>query len=184
MVVSGNAMTNIKEIPEDIYGRLKHFQDEVNKHFSFLTDFNYVLENLEIGRTDAFLNYFCNFSYRNGDTLIRIDYSTDIIKGQTLAFPKEKQRPVVDNLVSCSISDPNAFMSVGQFAEETQANLPQDHFSISLDTKNAKEAITRVVKNYSNFFQDNLASVLKKEKIYDCYIDRFYDKVFKEKHYR
>jgi len=100
------------------------------------------------------------------------------------AFPKENESPVIDDRISCSISDLNAFMSIDSFAAETQPNLPQDYFSITLNTKNLKDGITRVVKNYSNFFQENLVSVLRKEKIYDCYTDRFYDKVFKEKHYR
>jgi hypothetical protein len=177
-------MADIKEITPDISDRLKHFQQEIDKYFSFLADFDYVLQNIGIGRTEIFLDYYCNLRYKNGDTLLSIDYSTDIINGQTIAFPDEKQRPVIDNLVSCFISDPNAFMSISQFAEETQPNLPSDYFSISLHGKDIKEEISRVVKNYSNFFRENLVDVLKKEKIYDCYTDRFYDKVFKEKHYR
>jgi len=177
-------MSNTQNIPEDIKERLNHFREEATKHFSFLADFNYLLDTIEIGRTETFLDYNCNLSYRNGDTLITIDYSTDIIKGMRTAFPKENESPVIDDRISCSISDLNAFMSIDSFAAETQPNLPQDYFSITLNTKNLKDGITRVVKNYSNFFQENLVSVLRKEKIYDCYTDRFYDKVFKEKHYR
>jgi hypothetical protein len=177
-------MTDSSPIPADINDRLLHFQEEVKKCFLFLTDFNYSLEKIETGRTDNFLNYYCNFFYQNGDTSVSVDYSTDIINGQTIAFPQVEQKPVIDDLVSCSISDSNAFMSIDQFARETQPKLSEDYFTIGQNRKGIKEEITRVVENYAHFFRNHLYDVLQRKKIYDCYIDRFYDKVFEEKHYR
>jgi hypothetical protein len=98
-------MTDSSSISADINDRLLHFQEEVKKCFLFLTHFNYSLEKIETGRTNNFLNYYCNFSYQNSDTSISVDYSTDIINGQTIAFPQVEQKPVIDDLVSCSISD-------------------------------------------------------------------------------
>ena len=43
--------------------------------------------------------------------------------------------------------------------------------------------ISKVTKNYSDFFKERLISVLEKKLIYDCYTDKFYDKVFKEIRY-
>jgi hypothetical protein len=58
-----------------------------------------------------------------------------------------------------------------------------ENFIIKVDSGDIKEEITRVVYNYNDFFKIYLTDVLSKEKIYDCYIDRFYDKVFKEINY-
>ena len=182
--VSGDAMTTSKSIPADINERMIHFKEEVKKYFSFLADFGYCIEKVEAGRTENFLDYYCNIAYNNGDTHIRVDYSTDIINGRMMAFPKEKQRPVIDDLIFCAIRDPNAYMVISQFAEEAHFNLPKDCFSISVKTDNIRAEITRVLQNFSDFTRTHLRDVLKKEKIYDCYTDRFYDKVFKEKHYR
>ena len=179
-----SAMRDSSQIPTNINDRLLHFQDEVKKHFLFLTEFNYSLEKIETGRTDNFLDYYCNFSYQNGDTSVRVNYSTDIINGQSIAFPQVEQRPVIDDLVSCFISDSNAFMSIAQFAQETQPKLSEDYFTIGQNGKDIKKEITRVVQNYAHFFGNHLSDVLQKKKIYNCYTDRFYDKVFEEKHYR
>ncbi len=173
-------MEDNKTIPQNINERLLHFQTEVKQYFSFLNDYGYILSKIEIGQKENFLNYYCNFSFLNGKTFISIDYSTDIIKGQTLAFPQVKQRPVFDNLISCSISKDDAYMSVGQFIEISQSQMTVNDFSIPIDSKNIFDDITKVVRNYSSFFQNNLADVLLKKKMYNCYTDRFYKKIFEE----
>jgi hypothetical protein len=166
-------------IPTDINKRLLYFQDEVKKHFSFLSDYNFTLDKTETGRAN-FLEYYAKFLFKNGDTTLDISFMTDIINGHSTRFPNEKQKPVIDNLVSCTIADSKAFMGVSNFAEAKYPSIPQDSFTIKLNANDINSEITRVVHNYSDFFRDNLTAVLKKEKIYDCYTDRFYDKVFKE----
>ena len=167
-------------IPLEINNRILHFQSEVIKHFAFLADYNYIPDKIEIGRTENFFEYYSKFCFKNGDTSINIDFETDIINGHTIKFPQVKQKPVIDSLVSYSISDKIAFMSIECYIEEKHPEILKDGFNISINSQNIKEEITRVVENYSTFFQNNLVSVLKKEKIFDCYTDRFYDKVFKE----
>jgi len=173
-------LENKKNIPYNIYENILHFQTEVQKYFSFLNEYNYILSEIEIGQKENFLNYFCNFLFINDETIINIEYSTDIINGYNIAFPQIKQKPVIDNLISCNISDSNAFMSIQQFAELFQPQISKNEFSINLDSKNILIEITNVVRNYSIFFQKNLTTVLKKEKIFDCYTDRFNHKVFNE----
>jgi len=170
-------------IPKEINERLTYFQDEVKKQFAFLTEFAYSLDEIDMGRED-FLEYYSKLIFKNGNTSININYETDIIKGHTLRFPEVKERPVIDNLISCFITDPNAFLSVSSFAESKQLLPSTKYFNIELNAININDEILRVVRNYSTFFQDNLVAVLKKEKIYNAYTDRFYDKIFKEIHYR
>jgi hypothetical protein len=177
-------MRATQKIPINISNRVMHFKKKIENRFSFLVDFNYLLEKIEIGRTNDFLNYYCNFSYQNGDTFVRIEYSTDIINGQTIAFPHVEQKPIYDNVISCFISDSNSFMSIDLFAKETQSTLSDDYFKIAQNEEIVKQEIARVVENYVSFFRNHLVAVLQKKKIYNCYIDRFYDKVFEEKHYR
>jgi hypothetical protein len=176
-------MTDTLQIPANIQNRLNHFTEEVNRNFHFLSHLGFQLEKIESGRTDNFLDYYCYFSYQNGDTTISIRYSTDIINGQTTALPQVDQRPIIDNQVSCSISDSNAFMNVSQFAQITQPKLPENYFTIEKTSDNIKADITKVVQNYAHFFNEHLNDVLQKKKIYNCYVDRFYDTVFNEKHY-
>jgi len=179
-------MTHINLIPGVINERLIHFQNEVNKNFSFLNDFGYALDKIENGRAENFLNYFSNFFFRNGETKISVDFSTDNINGIRTAFPnlKEEELPVFDNNVSCSIHDTNAFMSIDNFIETQFPEISTDNFTIKVTAVNIKNEITRIIENYSDFFRTYLTDVLQKNKIYDCYTDRFYDKVFKEIHYR
>lgn len=166
-----------------MYDLLIHFQGEVNKHFAFLADFDYAPDKIETGRSENFLDYFCNFSYVNGETSVSIDYSTDIINGRTIAFPQLEQEhwPVYNDIISCSVSDSKAYMSVDCFAQKVQKDLPDGYFIIAPGSNDIKGEIGRVVLNYSIFFQSHLTEVLKKVKIYSCYIDRFYDLVFEEK---
>ena len=179
-------MTNNNLLPVVINERFTHFQNEVNKNFSFLYDFGFALDKIENGRTENFLNYFSNTSFINRETKIRIDFSTDIISGMKTAFPnlKGEDLPVFDNNIYCSISDNNAFMSIDNFIETRFPKISKDYFTIKITSVDIKNEITRVIENYSDFFRTYLTDVLKKEKIYDCYTDRFYDKVFKEIHYR
>jgi hypothetical protein len=175
-------MTTI--IPADINDRLLYFDNEVKKYFSFLSDFDYSLEDIKVGQSENFLDFFSHIKFKNGKTSISIHFSTDTIKGATTAFPKTKQRPNADSQVSCFISDDKAFMSVYNLIETKYPTLqPSDNFTIPLISKDVKAEITRVIINYSNFFRDKLTQVLKKEKMYDCYTDRFFDKVFKEINY-
>jgi hypothetical protein len=176
-------MTDSEIIPININERLTHFEKEVKVKFSFLVDYGYILKSLLKGRTENFLDYFCKFDFEKEDTSIRIYYSTDILNGNLIAFPQEKERPLTDNNISCFISDKNAFLSVGQFAE-TIVQKPKDAFWINMEASDIQMEISRVVKNYNQFFQDHLMDVIRQEKMYDCYTDRFYDKVFKEIHYR
>jgi hypothetical protein len=177
-------MTDPEIIPIEINERLIHFKNEVKTNFDFLLAAGYVLKSMLTGRTENFLNYFCNFEFGKDNTLISIDYRTDIIKGQTIAFPEVKERPSTDNSISCFISDQNAFLTVEEFAENIVHRASKEVFWINLDSLDIKIEITRVVKNYSRFIQENLMDVVRQEKMYDCYTDRFYDKVFKEIHYR
>ena len=177
-------MTDSVQIPTDINKRITHFENEVARLFSFLNDFSYIPQQIEKGKTETFNEYFSKFCFKNGDTSITIEFTTDIINGHTIAFPQVKERPVIDNLISCFITDKNAFMSVSDFAEAKHLKISDDYFGIKLNTKNIQEEITRVLNNYSDLFRNNLIDVLNKEKIYNCYTDRFYDKVFKEIHYR
>lgn len=178
-------MTLINIIPGVINERLIHFQNEVNKNFSFLNDFGYALDKIENGQAENFLNYFSNFSFRNRETKISVDFSTDIINGMRTAFPnlKEEELPAFDNNIYCSIYDTNALMSIFSFIETQFPEISTDNFTIKVTAVNIKNEITRVTENYSDFFRTYLTDVLKKNKIYDCYTDRFYDKVFKEIRY-
>lgn len=169
----------IDNIPTNINIRLIYFQEEVKKHFSFLTDYGFTLYKIETGRAN-FLEYYSKFLFKNGETSLDISFMTDIINGHSTKFPQEKQKPIIDNLVTCTIADSNAFMSVSNFVRTKYPSIPQDNFSIKLDAKDINIEITKVVRNYSDFFHENLVPVLKKEKIYACYTDRFFDNVFKE----
>ena len=179
-------MTHINLIPENINERLLHFKNEVNKNFTFLIDFGYVLDKIEKGQAESFLNYFLNFTFRNTDTKISVDFSTDIINGMRTALPnlKENDLPAVDNNVYCSIIDTNALMFINNFIEKQFPEIPKVNFTIELNAVDIKMEITRVVENYSIFFKTHLIDVLQKKKIYNCYTDRFYEKIFKEIHYR
>ena len=168
-------------IPNNIKERLVHFQEEVKKYFSFLANYGYSHDKVEMGRKDLLLDYYCEIIFKNGNTKISIGYSTDALNGSQIAFPDVKEKPIFDNLISCYISDSNAFMSIRSFAE---AKLPAGHFLIPLNVENLDFEISRVLKNYADFFQNNLIDVLKKDKIYDCHTDRFNDKIFKEINYR
>jgi hypothetical protein len=177
-------MADITPIPDDINKRLIIFQDNISKYFSFLTVYGYSLEKIEAGRKTPLLDYYCELIYKNFDTTIGISYNTDILKGSLIAFPNEKERPVIDNLISCYISDPNAYMSISKFAETIQPMISPDKFTIDIAAENIIYEIERVVSNYSDFFQNYLIDVLRKQKIYNCYTNRDYDRVFEEKHYR
>jgi len=177
-------MTTNNQIPSDIKKRLLFFKDGVREEFSFLRDFNYFLDEEEFGRTENFKNYFFKFSFRNVDRLINIHFSTDIINGMKISFPslKEEELPSVDSSISCSIWDKTVFMSVHSYIETKFPDIPQDDFTIKMGSLELELEITKVIKNYSDFFKTNLTSVLEKKIIYNCYTDRFNDKVFKEIH--
>ncbi|MNJ90814.1 hypothetical protein D3C87_84540 [compost metagenome] len=178
-------MTDDKNISTEIKNRLLFFQNQVLEQFSFLPNFGYSLDKVESGQTDNFKDYFSTFKFSNGETVIRIHFSTDIINGAKTAFPnvKDKELPIMDNLISCSISDKIAFMSMHRYIETTFPEILED-FMIKLCAPNLEAEVTRVTKKYANFFETNLISVLQKKLIYDCYTDRFNDKVFEEIHYR
>jgi hypothetical protein len=178
-------MTRMNNIPDEFEQRLYFFEGEVRNCFSWLYEYGYILDTIETNRTENFLDYYSVLSYKNENTIIKIHYSTDIINGIKTAFPKleKDQLPFVDNQISCSIRDNNALMSIASFVEAKFPNIPMENFIIKVDSGDIKEEITRVVYNYNDFFKIYLTDVLSKEKIYDCYIDRFYDKVFKEINY-
>ena len=176
-------MTFNETIPPDIHNRLIYFQNKVLSHFAFLHTYGYVLEAMETGRDKKYFNYYSQFKFIKEKTTINISYLTDIINGRKCASPQETQLPVIDNLVSSYIADANAFMSIHQFAEMT-TTLPKDTFYIAIDVTDIMYEITRVVRNYSQFIQNNLIAVLKQEMIYNCYTGREYDKILKEIHYR
>ncbi len=158
----------------------------MSEHFSFLKDFNYSLNGEQSGRTENFRDYFSEFTFANGDTVIGIHFSTDIIEGMKISFPRQKQEelPVVDSSITCWIHDKNALMTIHSYIETKFPDIPTDDFTIRLGSPDLEIEIARVTRNFSNFFKNNLKSVLEKKVIYDCYTDRFYDKVFKEIHYR
>lgn len=172
--------TNMTILPDSINDNLNFFQNQVKKYFPFLATFGFTIDKIETGRSENFLDYYCNFHFKNGDTSISINFSTDIVNGHKTAFPKIEQRPVVDSQISCFISDNNAFMSVDSFAKTMYKELTLDKFTIPIGTSNLQSEITNVIESYSSFFQDKLTDVLKKKKIYNCYTDRFNDKVFNE----
>src|ERR1035437_10682178 len=173
-------MSEKQTIPKDIEERLKYFQEEVEKYFSFLSKYGYILDKVETGRKDHLLDYYCELTFINGTTKIWINYDTDILNGSLIAYPNEEQRPVIDNFISINIIDPNAFMDINQFAETIHSKYHVDDFSIEIDIENINYEITRVLKNFADFFQSNLVEVLKKQKIYECLTNRFYEKIFRE----
>jgi len=177
---------NNNQIPLHIEKRLSFFKNQVNERFSFLKDFNYFLNSEQSGRTENFKDYFSEFRFANGDTVISVHFSTDIIEGMKMSFPRLKQEelPVVDSSITCFIRDKNALMSVDDYVELKFPDIPADDFRINLGSPDLEIEIAKVTKNFSSFFKANLKSVLEKEVIYDCYTDRFYNKVFKEIHYR
>jgi len=179
-------MKDKNPIPIEFKKRLLFFKNMVSEQFSFIQDFNYILDKVEIGQKENFKDYFFEFTYANGDTVIKIHFSTDIINGIKMAFPKseEKELPGVDSQITCFICDKNAFMSIDSFIETKFPEISTDDFTIKSGSSDLELEIIRVVKNYSNFFKTNLTAVLEKRTIYDCYTDRFYDKVFKEIRYR
>src|ERR1017187_7011138 len=110
-------MSPNQTIPNNIEERLKHFQEEVTRYFPFLSEYGYILDEVKSGWDNRMHDYNCRIIYKNGETKIDIKYSTDILKGNLDAYPNEKQRPVIDNLISIHINDPNAFMFINQFAK-------------------------------------------------------------------
>ena len=179
-------MTEDDQIPYEFRTRLLFFKNQVHERFDFLKDFEFKLDKEENGRTENFKDYFFELTYVNGDTVLKIHFSTDIINGMKTAFPKlkEEELPEVGSQITCSIWDKAAFMSIDSYIESKFPEISDDNFSIKLASPDLEKEISRVVKNYSDFFKTNLTSVLEKKLIYDCYTDRFYDKVFKEIHYR
>jgi|JI10StandDraft_1071094.scaffolds.fasta_scaffold134731_3 hypothetical protein len=170
-------------IPTIINDRISHFEQEVKKYFSFLSDYGFTIDEIEKGRSVNFLDYFCNLKFKNDETCISINFSTDIIEGHTSAFPKAEQRPVVDSIVSCSISDPKALMIVSSFIETKHPEFKLEVLNVRLNQTDVKSEVTKVVFNYCEIFKNDLVNVLRKEKIYNCYTDRFYDKFFEEINY-
>jgi hypothetical protein len=157
----------------------------VNEHFDFLKEFDFIMNKEQYGRTENFKDYFSEITYKNEDTVLKIHFSTDIIDGRKQAFPKlkEEELPVVDSQITCSIWDKTAFMSIASYIESKFPEISKENFTIKLGSSVIEKDISRVTKNYSDFIKSNLTSVLEKKLIYDCYTDRFYDKVFKEIHY-
>ena len=179
-------MTDGKQIPLEFKNRLLFFQDQAKNQFSFLQDFGYSLDKIESGQTENFRDYFSELTFSNGETIIKIHFSTDIINGSKTAFPKlkDEELPAVDTSITCSIWDKNAFMSIHSYAEAKFPEISKENFTIKLGSPNLEKEIEKVTKNYSDFIRTNLKAVLEKKLIYDCYTDRFYDKVFKEINYR
>jgi hypothetical protein len=179
-------MTEDRQIPLQFKTRFLLFKNQVREHFDFLKDYKFKLDKEENGRTENFKDYFLKFTYINGDTVLNIHFSTDIVNGMKTAFPKlrDEELPVVDSQITCSIWDKAAIMIIPNYIELKFPEISSDNFTIKPGSSDLEKQISRVVKNYSDFFQSNLISVLEKKIIYDCYTDRFYDKVFKEIHYR
>jgi hypothetical protein len=175
-------MKETYDIPSPVLPRMLHFQDEAIKQFSFLSDFNYGPGIVEVKRNENFLYYYCSITFLNHETSVSINYSTDLINGHKTAFPQLTERPSNDNIIFCSINDPNAYMDVELYANKIRHGVSTNYFTID-DQLDINMEITRVVKNYSDFISNSLTDVLNKKKIYSCYIDRFYDEVFKEINY-
>jgi hypothetical protein len=178
-------MKKINHIPIEFESSLFFFKSQVYKYFSFLQDYKFTLTSEESGRTKTFKDYFIELSFTNGDTVIKIHFSTDIINGWKIAFPelKDDELPCVDSQITCSIWDKNAFMSIHSFVEAKFPEIPKDRFKIILGCPDLDKEIKRVTKNYGEFIETNLTEVLEKKTIYDCYTDRFYDKIFHQIHY-
>ena len=174
------------KIPIEFQDRLDFFSKLAREEFSYLQDYNFTLEKEESGQTVNFHDYFLELSYSKEETVIKIHFSTDIINGIKTAFAKLKDNelPVVDSQITCSIWDKNAFMSVHSYIETRFPEITNETFRIKPGASEIKSEIIKVTKNFSNFIKANLTSVLEGKVIYDCYTDRFYDKVFKEIHYR
>ena len=182
----GKYMTEYNQVPPEFQKRLLFFKNQVNEQFHFLKDFNFILHKEEMGRTENFKDYFAKFTYKNGGTIVKIQFSTDIIHGMKSAFPnlKDEQLPIVDNSITCSIWDKNAYMSLHSYIQTQFPEISRNDFTIKLDASDLESEMIRIVKNYSHFFVENLAEVLEKSKIYNCHTDRFNDQVFKEINYR
>jgi hypothetical protein len=183
---NGNIMTESNQIPFEFNTRLLFFKNQVNECFNFLNDYNFEWDKEEKGQTENFNDYFLGLTYTNEGTYLNIHFSTDIVNGMKTAFPqlKEEELPGVDSQIICSIWDKNAFTSVHTYAEIRFPQMSNDKFTIDKGASELNVEIARVTKNYSDFFKANLISLLEKKLTYDCYTDRFYDKVFKEIHYR
>ena len=179
-------MTYNNQILTKFEDRLTFFSKLTKELFSFLHDYDFSLDKEESGQTENFQDYFSELTYKNGETVIKIHFSTDVINGMKRTFPKlnDNELPVVDSQITCTIWDTNAFMSVHIYIETMFPEIPVDTFTIKLGSLDLNSEITRVLKNYAEFFKANLTSVLEGKIIYDCYTDRFYDNVFKEIHYR
>ena len=173
-------------IPIEFKNRLLFFLNQVKEKFLFLQDFGYSLDKEEVGQTDNYKDYFSEFTFTNGETVIKVHFSTDIINGIKTAFPKlmDNELPSVDSQITCSIWDKNAFMSIHCYIEAKFPEISSNEFKIGIDSQDLESEISRTTKNYSDFIKTNLTSVLEKKIIYDCYTDRFYGKVFKEIQYR
>jgi len=174
------------QIPTKFKDRLDFFSNLASEQFSFLQDYNFALDKEESGQTENFQDYFLELTYKKRETVIKIHFSTDIINGMKTVFSKLKDNelPVVDSQITCSIWDTNAFMSVHSYIETRFPEISDETFRIKQGTSDLKSEISRVTKNFSDFIKANLTPVLERKVIYDCYTDRFYDKVFKEIHYR
>lgn len=181
-----NLLADELQIPFDFKERLLFFKYQVNEYFDFLKEFDYFLDEEQYGRSEDLTKYFSEFKYKNGDTVVKINFYTDIFNGNKKAYPKltPEELPIIDSLISCSIWDKKAFMSIPCFIELKYPQISYDNFMIKLDSSDLEKDISRVMKNYSDFFKNNLTSVLQKKIIYDCYTDRFYDIVFKEIQYQ
>jgi len=177
-------MKKTNQIPIEFENRLVFFKSQVKIRFSFLEDFNFTLTKEERGQTETFKDYFIEFTFTNGETVIKIHFNTDIINGRKTAFPelKDDELPCVDSQITCFIWDKNAFMSVHSYVEYKFPEISAESFTISGSTDLESE-IKRVTINYGDFIKTNLTEVLEKKTIYDCYTDRFYDKIYKEIHY-
>jgi hypothetical protein len=173
------------QIPIEFKDRLAFFFNLAKEQFSFLQNYNFSLDKEESGQTENFKDYFLELTFTNGDTVIKINFSTDIINGMKTAFPslKKNELPVVDSQITCAVWDTNAFMSIDSYVETRFPEISGETFRIKLGVSDLKSEIARVTKSFSDFFKVNLILVLEKKVIYDCYTDRFYDKVFREVHY-
>ena len=179
-------MTYNNQILTQFEDRLTFFSKLTKEQFSFLHQYDFSLDKEERGQTENFQDYFSELTYKNGETIIKIHFSTDVINGMKKAFPNlsDNELPIVDSQITCSIWDTNAFMSVHNYIKTIFPEIQGDTYTIELDTFDLNSEISRVLRNYAEFFKANLTSVLEGKVIYNCYTDRFYDKVFKEIHYR
>jgi hypothetical protein len=171
----------METIPLVFFKRFLVFQEAVEEYFYFLYDYQFEQVNFEIGQTETGLDdYHFKTTYQKLDIKITISFHTDIIAGAKRRFPNEKQLPVCDSNIMISIFKNGCYMDVSQFVEMTDSKISENNFRIPLGSSDISFEIKRVLRNYKEFAEKYLIDVFKGKKIYQCYIGRDYEKIFKE----